>query len=125
MIGTISVLLIAGHDSFRDALCALLTRQAFVADVEATPDRAEGIALAGQQYPNLIVLDTFRLKNWDQLCRELQSVSASSKLAVLHSRAEDGLALLPPLGVTYVDKNVRASSLVRQLLSVAGVEFPD
>ena len=119
---SISILVIAAHDTLREALAGLLRREVSSADVQATANPAEAVAAAARQHPDLIVLDTHRLADWSKLCYCLHAASDDSKLAVLHGTLPEKQDGTPSLPATHLDKSTRATDLVHELLKVAAVE---
>jgi CheY-like chemotaxis protein len=118
----ISVLVVAGHDALREALAGLLNREVITGDVRATGNRAEALATAARQHPDLIVIDTHRLADWRDLCHDLHAASDDSKLAVLHGKLPGKQDATPLLPASHLDKSTRATDLVHELLKVAAIE---
>ncbi len=117
----ITALILVHHEGFRKGLARLLKREPVLGHVHEAKDPALAARLAARTKPELIVIDSFQLGAWPNVCLELHRVSPSSRLVVLHSYVSNqpGTPGLDQAYVTHLTKNVRSAELVDQLLNGA------
>ena len=114
-----SVLLIARHDRTRDALRQLLLKEPAFFAVAVTRWPEEAVNLVAQTCPDVIVLDTFQIGDWLELCQELHSRSPGARLVALHRNVPHSDALSEAVAVTHLSKDIRPSVLGAELVKLA------